>query len=84
MFYLFKIIVYRKQYAEKFKMIRKWRRKKGVLILGYELYERLVRSENVENKEIIEALVDPGSLVVQYNMKSFSTFVDFRSRSYYM
>lgn len=40
--------------------MKKWRAKRGVLILGYEAYERLIRSDSVENQEVISALVDPG------------------------
>lgn len=55
---MYKSELYRKQNAEKLKVLNRWRKKKGVLIMGYEAYERLVRSES---QEIIEALVDPGS-----------------------
>lgn len=30
--------------------------------MGYEAFERLVRSDDESNREIVEALVDPGFL----------------------
>lgn len=41
-------------------MVKKWHQKRGVLIMGYEAYERLTRSTDECNKQIIEALVEPG------------------------
>lgn len=46
---------------DKSKVIKKWLKNTGVLILGYEAYERLIRSDDEDNKKVIEALVDPGS-----------------------
>lgn len=59
-FFYFDTIIGRKQAMNKIKTVKKWRKNGGVLIMGYEAYERLIRSEEENNKEIIEALVDPG------------------------
>lgn len=58
----YKCDAYRKQNSEKVKVLNRWKKKNGVLIMGYEAYERLVRSDT---KEIIEALIDPGSFKCQ-------------------
>lgn len=51
----------RKVLTERHSIIKKWWRKGGVMIVGYEAYERLTKdNENAVQKEIKEALVDPG------------------------
>lgn len=41
--------------------MRKWRKQTGVLIVGYEAYERLTKTAEKDKLPLLtEALVDPG------------------------
>lgn len=51
---------------EKIRLVKRWRSQKGVLVMGYEAFERLTSSKLVDSrykydlKRIDEALLDPG------------------------